>query len=754
MKKKYLMQGAAAMFVSVSFFACSSDKDLYDPQSEVQNIVSQYQQAFVKTYGQPAANQTWGFSDEVAGSRMTRSAMPETPTFRDDSPIVKPTVPSAYQNTIPENAHYAKDYQNYQKGDIIYINSEFSTLNNPQNTEDLTIYVDGNVTYWGQTNQNGNGATFCVTQGSTLKLGAVSNNLTVYLAPNATLDVTEALKWDGTPDVDWQGIPNTSLTFQNAHAAIYLSAGSTVKGGNLTFINGCQVLNAGGTIETTNLTVDQNSTLWNEGTVKVSNKLISTNMNAYVYNAQGKTIEAAEFDLINNNNLLYNDGTVTATGAVTTHNSDAEVVNNGTLTCASYSQAAGGKMHNVGTVTMTGKTDLTNSNSKWQNDGQWTCGSFDVDNYSYINFNNCKLTVNGNYHLNRGTFVLNSDASVVCRSFTWEDTSDFYLGSRSMVKCSGNILTQNQNSNYGFRGYGDDYAVIEANAIIHEGNEQFRMSYYGKLYIATDNHFALWYKDAPNINQPSYWYEPTVKFKFNNDASPVKIEENECNPGYDGGDVIPEDNVKTIRIMAEDLSASEASDFDFNDVVFDVEADFSSAQTVNQVKITLWAAGGTLPLKINSADGVGGFEVHSALGVEDVLTMTNTHAMPIARNPYKGDDNVAKYTETVTLANGGTIRKDHFKADVNNYLRVEVQKEINGNQMWCLLEAKQGVPACKLGVPVGTPWVMERHNIANAFTNFQDWVDTAEPEKWYTVKVADHLYNDGKSVSCAHGCTD
>ena len=60
------------MFVGASFIACSNEKDLYDPNYDVQSFVSKYQEAFIKTYGQPAANQTWGFGD-AAASRVTRS---------------------------------------------------------------------------------------------------------------------------------------------------------------------------------------------------------------------------------------------------------------------------------------------------------------------------------------------------------------------------------------------------------------------------------------------------------------------------------------------------------------------------------------------------------------------------------------------------------------------------------------------------------------------------------------------------------
>ena len=43
----------------------------------------------------------------------------------------------------------------------------------------------------------------------------------------------------------------------------------------------------------------------------------------------------------------------------------------------------------------------------------------------------------------------------------------------------------------------------------------------------------------------------------------INIPETPCNPGFKGGNPL-------YRVIAEDLSASEAGDFDFNDVVFDV----------------------------------------------------------------------------------------------------------------------------------------------------------------------------------------
>ena len=157
--------------------------------------------------------------------------------------------------------------------------------------------------------------------------------------------------------LDWQGNPYP-LTFTKENAALYMSEGSKVKGTNIYFKDGYTVLNDGGSIEANNLTLDQKATLWNEGSIKVANALTLMNTSPALYNKEGKTIETVNLDLINNDALLFNEGTVKATGNIVLHNTTAEIVNYGTLSGASFSSAAGGKMHNegTGTVNITGKT--------------------------------------------------------------------------------------------------------------------------------------------------------------------------------------------------------------------------------------------------------------------------------------------------------------------------------------------------------------------------------------------------------------
>ncbi len=63
--KKYLMSGVAAIAFLAAFTSCSKSTDLYDEgavqQKEIQKTENSYSDNFIKKYGQPAANHSWGF---------------------------------------------------------------------------------------------------------------------------------------------------------------------------------------------------------------------------------------------------------------------------------------------------------------------------------------------------------------------------------------------------------------------------------------------------------------------------------------------------------------------------------------------------------------------------------------------------------------------------------------------------------------------------------------------------------------------
>ena len=158
------------------------------------------------------------------------------------------------------------------------------------------------------------------------------------------------------------------------------------------------------------------------------------------------------------------------------------------------------------------------------------------------------------------------------------------------------------------------------------------------------------------------------------------------------------------RVIAEDLTASQSGDFDFNDVVFDV---VSYDQSTDKTTLRLQACGGTLPLMIGSTKGANGVEVHSLYGdnTPDATTgkykMWNTIKGQNTHDPvdFKVD---GKYTTPEELLN----------------LRIEVFKEND----WMLLTANKGVAACKILVDDRFPIVPERTPIANEQGNFTTYV--------------------------------
>ena len=153
-----------------------------------------------------------------------------------------------------------------------------------------------------------------------------------------------------------------------------------------------------------------------------------------------------------------------------------------------------------------------------------------------------------------------------------------------------------------------------------------------------------------------------------------------------------------IRIMGEDLSATEAGDFDFNDIVLDVKFAKTGETTT---KVCLRAAGGTLPLYIIA--GGESFEVHDLFKVGTGV-MVNTaagHHFDVPAKEFELKTNVANAEEARD--------KIVLKVDKNG----ELQE----------LTAKIQEPAAKIAITSVAPgdWLDERVSIKDVKTQFVDW---------------------------------
>ena len=170
------------------------------------------------------------------------------------------------------------------------------------------------------------------------------------------------------------------------------------------------------------------------------------------------------------------------------------------------------------------------------------------------------------------------------------------------------------------------------------------------------------------------------------------------------------------RIIAEDLTVGENSDFDFNDVVFDV---------INYgATIRLRAAGGELPLYVN------GHEVHKEFGFTNSYPLINTG----------WDGALDYYNYYVDFPSGG----DYSTREKANNIPVIVTKKGKDEELInILLTAEKGKVASKVCVGGDYKWCRERQDIdakyhkADGTKLFQQYIignlrgDWASGNAWY-----------------------
>ena len=101
--KKYLMTGMAALAICAAFTSCSKETNLYSEEvikeNTVQDIINNYEAAFIKTFGQPAANQDWGFGDYSSKAR-TRGYIDANGNLWEGAPTVGENEPTDVSNYV------------------------------------------------------------------------------------------------------------------------------------------------------------------------------------------------------------------------------------------------------------------------------------------------------------------------------------------------------------------------------------------------------------------------------------------------------------------------------------------------------------------------------------------------------------------------------------------------------------------------------------------------------------------------------
>lgn len=631
---------ATTMLSAMLLSSCSHDEYFYSEEKAEQTVYSKYAAAFEKAFGKVGPNVDWGFSSKNAS---TRAKGDYTSKGNLQPTITFPTdcAASKFLDKVPDGVEKLPADKDEVNGGTYFIDA---TTQKAVMRLTGTIYVTGTVDLSGSDNFEVNAGTeIYLIKGSTLKLGE-----------------------------------NSAL---NLKGDIYIAEGATLETAGHLKVNGA-------------------SKIYNHGTVS-----------------------AGTFE-VNTTSFLYNVGTLTA-GNVNAESNASRIVNDATVNCTTTTVNAGAVQNNA-EWTVTGTTYVTSNNSGWVNNGYWMTQNYAYTGGSVNVINNCFLEVTNDFDINISSLSSNpSDPSIGFRIDTGGGvlTRNFYggrdkstnatsgpfkvvMGQNAVFKVTGTAtLESGRGEGFGFFGPSSGgYAVLQAKNIvrnpIHDGTWG-AVTYGGHLYVSAETHFAQGddgYAPHKFIFEHDGFTTANNIYAagFNSGKPNINIPQTSCSPGFQGGDPL-------YRVIAEDLSASEDGDFDFNDVVFDVVKAEGGRTTLRLI-----CAGGTLPLR------VGGVEVHSVFGEttpneQGLYQMYNTGAGP------------TKPEATFTVAGEYTTPEQ-----IKNII-IEVLKE----GTWMALPANRGEAACKILVDNTFKPVRERRNIADENLKFTNYVQGSFADEFW-----------------------
>ena len=268
-------------------------------------------------------------------------------------------------------------------------------------------------------------------------------------------------------------------------------------------------------------------------------------------------------------------------------------------------------------------------------------------------------------------------------------------------------------------------------------------SYFAYHNSLDGNNYDVKNTDYKIFNIPGYGYYVGFDFQAHGEDSSQKVaadgiftdwivkivpatrkDSDNNNTGNEQPAEDPNVSLATMRIMCEDLGGFSGNDIDFNDVVFDV-----TYLTATRAKITIQAAGGTLPIYIGSETPEN--EVHALFGVSH-KTMVNTN-----REGY-----LNKNVAGVVTCNPVSI-EIAVQSQNPNDIPVTVQAADGTTYS---LSSNTGWPTQKICVPVETGWTNERVGIAEQYPRFSDWVSDSNIKFWEEEAGDNNVVNSGSVI--------
>ena len=645
-KKNYLsaLVAIVAMISVMILSSCSHDDFYYNEEKAEQAVNDKYAVAFEKAFGKVGPNVDWGFSSKNASTRALTRAVGTYAQYKGN---LQPSI------SFPSDC----DADNF-------------LAEVPEGVNELPADGGGPGSYY--------------IDASTTKVSTWAGASKIYVT--------------GTVDLSAGDTDATAPRFApDYRSEIFLLEGATLKLGRVS------AQNFKGTIYIA------------EGATLASDESLMINGDSKVYNHG--LIKVPYFE-VNTSSFLYNVGTLTANTVYASSNG-SRIVNDGTINSVDVTVDAGAVQNNNEWI-VSDLTKINSNNSGWVNNGHWK-----TKDYAYVGgsenvINNCYLWVTNDFEMNissvKGAFKIDGGGGVLAKNFYGgRDTSTGAISGPFRIDMGQNavfVVEEDAQFESGRSSIGDtyeygifgplsgEYAVFQAKNIVREAslaNTWGAVTYGGNLYISAKTHFAQGDDGyAPHkyiFTQDGFTLENNIYAAgFKSGKPNINIPQTPCSPGFKGGDPL-------YRVIAEDLSATEAGDFDFNDVVFDVVKAEGGVTTLKLI-----CAGGVLPLRVRGANQAEGTEIHSLFGENE----------PNANGQYKMYNTglSPKMPEAEFTVEGTYTTPEQIKNII-----IEVFKE----NKWLELKAERGKAACKILVDDTFKPVAERKNIADEnklFTNY------------------------------------
>ena len=745
--KKYLMTGIAALAMGGMFTSCSHDMSLYSGNQSEQ-VLQKYEQTFVQTFGEPASTQTWGFSSStVAGTRgMTRSNpgvdYPATHEYKDANGNV---IAGANMN---HNQWGSSDLQSMPyggwivpdpltEGQKLRVQKYFQANPNLtyQDPEWRHFFVQ--QVYKGKTSPGSNstevvtaadGTTYTSDNMNLLTVGQACSHINDYNA--GTCSSSNVLNHEGktqsdqitlmvnVDDTQCFGYHNTGMSLQRNDKAALVAA-------SVIDAWAAQNGNPGEAV------VDK----WNRSFLGFDFELFSL-QDSYVKN-NGETIYAKMTDGQNGGLQYVWDGSNVVSKGVSgiadldltsrftglwNENESIDVNSDGTIT---YHAAQWGgisafldcdidfspyqsivvELAEATTVTTQFVLEYGAKGYSWNNSYK-----FSVDaGATQLELNFASNYVSNLDHI-RQVALQTSDATDLKIRKIYLKGVEGEAGFGDYLLVDGKkvpFLNANMNQ-YG----GTKQEINDSDMKINkDGKDCFNMEKIKELVDAgylpvKDKNLRTWVKWAGGDGYFSDWIVTLSKANRISDGS------GEGGEGGEGGGETVDPVTEEIRIIGEDLTVNQRSDFDFNDIVFDVFWTHTPGSTENQtVKIKILAAGGELPIYIGNDDNA--LEIHELFAAANPTRNITVKTM---MNTYQGQHE--SYTCPEVLLEDNWWSGTNIQ-DIANSIMIRVQK--SGSQF--VLKAPKGEAPSKIAVGRDYVWCDERQDIEEKYgSKFTEYV--------------------------------